>query len=79
LLLLQLPFVIVHLNITFVPAVRPETALVGELGELIVTAVPLTMLHEPVSRAPGVLPARMKLGVSHFPWSGPASATVAGI
>ena len=76
-LLLQLPFVTVHLSVTLVPAVRPVTVLVGEPGVVIVTAVPLTMLHDPVP-TPGVLPARVNVSLLHWLMSAPAAAVVAG-
>jgi hypothetical protein len=50
---LQLPLVIVHLNVALLPAASPVTVLVGEVSEFIVTE-PLTMLQAPVPVVAGL-------------------------
>ena len=70
------PFVIVHLNVTLLPAVRPVTVLVSDEGVVIVApfAAPM-MLHDPVP-VTGAFPASVKLAVLQSSWSAPATATV---
>ena len=70
------PFVIVHLNVTLLPAVRPVTVLTSEDGVVMVApfAAPM-MLQVPVP-VTAVFPAKVKFGVLHCSWSAPALATV---
>lgn len=56
-LLVQLPFAIVHLNVTLVPAVNPVNPVLAVLAAVIV-AVPLTTLHVPVPTV-GAFPAKV--------------------
>ena len=67
---LQLPLVIVHLNVALLPAAKPVTVLVFEVGVVIVTA-PLNTLHNPVPVV-AALPANVKLPLLHCAWSTPA-------
>ena len=64
----------VHTRVALVPTVMPVTALVGELGVLIV-AVPDINVHKPVPTA-GVFAAKVLLVTLHRPWSAPALAVV---
>ena len=69
---------IVHLNVTLFPDVKPVIMLTFELGVVIVMlAKPLTKLHVPVPGA-GALPVIVKLLVLHNVWSEPAVAVGAG-
>ena len=59
------PLVIVHLNVTLLPAVRPVTVLVADEG--VVTVAPLAapmMLQAPVP-VTGMFPAKVKLPLLH--------------
>ena len=60
---LQLPFVIVHLNVAVLPDAKPVTVLTFEVGVVIVTA-PLTTLHMPVPVVAAV-PANVKFPLLH--------------
>jgi hypothetical protein len=75
-LLVHDPFVIVHLNVTLLPAVSPVTPLVSE--EAVVTEAPFaapTMLQDPVP-VTAAFAAKVKLPLLHCSWSAPASAVV---
>ena len=70
------PLVIVHLNVTLLPAVRPVTVLVADEG--VVTVAPLAapiMLQAPVP-VTGTFPAKVKLPLLHCSWSAPAVEVV---
>ena len=60
---LQLPLVIVHLNVALLPAANPVTVLVFDVGVVIVTA-PLNTLHRPLPVV-AALPANVKLPLLH--------------
>jgi hypothetical protein len=64
----------VHLRVALVPAGTPVTPEVGEPG-VVTVAVPLVTDQAPVPIV-AVLPARVKLPLSHLVWSAPAFATV---
>lgn len=64
----------VHLKVAVVPAGIPVTPDVGDEG-VVIEAVPLTRLHEPVPCVM-VLPASVKLASLQCVWSGPAFGTV---
>jgi hypothetical protein len=69
------PFVIVHLNVTLKPAVRPVIVVVGEL--MLVITAPLAapiIVQVPVPGA-AAFPARVKVDVLHCSAFGPAAAT----
>ena len=59
----QLPLLMVHLNVALDPTVRPVMVVVGEL-EVVIVAVPLTTLHAPVPVV-GVLPAIVAVVTLH--------------
>ncbi len=59
----QAPLLIVHLNVTLAPTVKPVMVVVGELAVVIV-AVPLTTVHAPVPVV-GVLAASVALVTLH--------------
>ena len=61
---MQLPLVIVHLNVDVFPAVNPVTPLLNKAGAVIVAAKPPTTLHSPVP-TPGLFPDSVKLLVLH--------------
>src|ERR1041385_108019 len=67
---LQLPFVIVHLNVAVFPDAKPVTVLVFELGVVMVTA-PVTTLHNPVPVVAAV-PANVNELLLHWVISVPA-------
>ena len=67
---LQLPLVIVHLNVALLPAAKPVTVLTFEVGVVIVTA-PLWILQAPVPVVAAV-PAKVKLPLLHCAMSVPA-------
>jgi len=72
--LLQVPLTMVQRNTAGVPVGTPVTVDVEEPGVVIV-AVPLIKVHVPTP-TDGVLPAKVKLVLLHWAWSGPALATV---
>ena len=63
LLLPQPPLLMVHLNVTLLPIVRPVTVLVSDDGVVIVP-VPLTTVHTPVPTV-AVLPASVVVVTLH--------------
>src|SRR5258706_230378 len=67
---LQLPLVIVQRKVALLPAAKPVTVLVFEVGVVIVTA-PLNTLHKPVPVVAAV-PASVKLPLLHCTISVPA-------
>ena len=68
--MLQLPFVIVQRNVALLPAAKPVTVLVLDVGVVMLTA-PLTTLHNPVPVVAAV-PANVKLPLLHWVMSVPA-------
>jgi hypothetical protein len=66
----HVPFVTVHLNVTEVPAVKPETLVVAlVVGAAIVAPfVAPTIVHKPFPTE-GVLPAKVNAPILHFAWS----------
>ena len=61
--LAQAPLLMVHLNVTLLPIVKPVMVLVGELAVVIV-AVPATTVHAPVPVV-AVLPAKVAVVTLH--------------
>ncbi len=59
----QVPFVIVHLNVTLAPIVKPVTPDNGSTGSVIV-AVPETTVHKPVP-AVGAFPDNVAVVILH--------------
>lgn len=45
--LVQLPLLIVHLNVALVPAIKPVNVVLGEF-KLVIVALPATTLHVPI-------------------------------
>ena len=70
----HVPLLIVHLKVELAPTVSPVIVVVGELTVVIV-AVPLTTLHDPVPVV-AVLPAMVAVLTLHKSWSAPAFAVV---
>jgi hypothetical protein len=70
----QVLFVTVHLNVTELPAFKPDTPDVALIGVVIVApfAVP-TIVHKPLPTE-GVLPAKVKEPLLHCVWSTSALA-----
>ena len=70
------PLLIVHLNVTLLPTVRPVTPLTFDPG--VVITVPFgapTIVHNPELTV-GTLPASVNIPLLQFAWSGPAFDTV---
>ena len=70
------PLLIVHRNVTLLPAVRPVTPLTFEAGAVI--TVPFgapTIVHNPELTV-GTFPANVNIPLPQFPWSAPAEDTV---
>ena len=76
LLTVHTPLLIVHLNVTLLPAVSPVTVLVFEPGVVITAPLAAPMIvHSPVPLA-GALPVSVKLPSLQFSSSAPALDTV---
>src|SRR5688500_3164808 len=78
--LVQAPLLIVHLNVTLFPVIRPVTVLVGDVSVVILAplAAPV-IVHKPVAvTGEGASAAKVKFGVLHSSWSAPALAATGG-
>ena len=74
---LHAPLLIVHLNVTALPAVNPVTVVVG-LPAAVSVQLPAIILHPPVPVV-GVLPDNWLVLTLHRFWSTPASEVVGGL
>ena len=73
----QIPFVIVHLNVTDEPTTNPVIVVVGEFTDVIV-AVPDITLQVPVPTV-GASAAIVAVVILHKSWSAPALAVLGGL